>query len=222
MRSRTRVATGRHRRRAERSIFPATLVTSSSVLLVITTGGALTAGDGDRAGGPEGVAAISAIDVVRPDAALADGEATRAQPVRVVIDAIGVSAAVAAVGLERDGTLSPPSDPATVGWHSGSRIPGDRGPAVMVGHLDSVHGPAVFADLDDLGPGDVIDVEGVNGGTVSFAVSSVTRHPKHAFPTDAVYGPTPDAELHLITCGGPFDRDTGYADNVVVTATAIA
>ncbi|HEU0212709.1 MAG TPA: sortase, partial [Jiangellaceae bacterium] len=73
----------------------------------------------------------------------------------------------------------------------GSRIPGNRGPAVMVGHLDSDHGTAVFADLDDLALGDVIDVEGDDGRIVSFAVSSVTRHPKHAFPTDAVYGPTP-------------------------------
>lgn len=117
------------------------------------------------------VAAMSAIDVVRPGGVLADGQATRAQPVRVVIDAIGVSATVASVGLERDGTLSPPSDPATVGWHSGSRIPGNRGPAVMVGHLDSDHGPAVFADLDDLALGDVIDVEGDDGRIVSFAVS---------------------------------------------------
>ena len=98
---------------------------------------------------------------------------------------------------------------------------GDRGPAVMVGHVDSLNGPAVFIGLDNLRLGDVIDVEGGDGTIVSFAVSSVTRHPKDAFPTEAVYGPTPDAELRLLTCGGPFDRDSGYADNVVVAATAI-
>ena len=88
----------------------------------------------------------------------------------------------------------------------------------MVGHVDSADGPAVFTDLDDLAVGDVIDVESSDGGIVSFAVSSVTRPPKHAFPTEAVYGPMPDSELHLITCGGSFDRETGYTDNVVVTA----
>ncbi|MGH8838968.1 MAG: class F sortase [Jiangellaceae bacterium] len=182
----------------------------------------LIADDGNRASGPATVAAVSATgDVVRPGALFAERAAIRAEPVRVVIDAIGVSAAVAAVGLEPDGTLSPPRDPSMVGWHSGSRIPGDRGPAVMVGHVDSADGPAVFTNLDDLEVGDVIDVENGDGGIVSFAVSSVTRHPKHAFPTDAVYGPTPDSELHLITCGGSFDRETGYADNVVVTATAV-
>jgi hypothetical protein len=198
------------------------MVALGSVLMLLPAGAVLDADDGDRSRGPATVAAVSATgDVVRPGALFAERAAIRADPVRVVIDAIGVSAAVAAVGLEPDGTLSPPRDPSTVGWHSGSRIPGDRGPAVMVGHVDSAHGPAVFTGLDNLEVGDVIDVESGDGGIVSFAVSSVTRHPKHAFPTDAVYGPTPDSELHLITCGGSFDRETGYADNVVVTATAV-
>jgi hypothetical protein len=198
------------------------MVALGSVLMVIPAGAALTADDGDRARGSATDAAASAIgDVGRPDARPAEGAPTRAEPVAVVIDAIEVSAAVAAIGLEPDGTLSPPRDPSTVGWHSGSRIPGDRGPAVMVGHVDSADGPAVFTGLDNLEVGDVIDVESGDGGIVSFAVSSVTRHPRHAFPTEAVYGPTPDSELHLITCGGSFDRETGYADNVVVTATAV-
>jgi hypothetical protein len=198
------------------------MVALGSVLMLLPAGAVLDADDGDRSRGPATVAAVNAVgDIARPGAVLADGAPTRAEPVRVVIDAIGVSAAVAAVGLEPDGTLSPLGDPSTVGWHSGSRIPGDRGPAVMVGHVDSADGPAVFTDLDDLAVGDVIDVERGDGGIVSFAVSSVTRHPKHAFPTEAVYGPTPDSELHLITCGGSFDRETGYTDNVVVTATAV-
>ena len=197
------------------------MVALGSLLFAITAGAALTGGDRNRSGGPATVAAMSATDVVRSDAPFADGEAVRAEPVRVVIDAIGVSAAVAAITLEPDGGLSPPSDPSIVGWHSGSRIPGDRGPAVMVGHVDSADGPAVFAHLDDLEPGDEIDVENGDGYVASFAVSSVTRHPKRVFPTDAVYGPTPESELHLITCGGSFDRETGYADNVVVTATAV-
>jgi Sortase domain len=198
------------------------MVALGSALMVLPAGAVLDADGGYRAGGPAAVVTGSASgDVSRPGALSTDRAASRAGPERVVIDAIGVSAVVAAVGLEPDGTLSPPSDPSTVGWHSGSRIPGDRGPAVMVGHVDSADGPAVFAGLDDLEVGDVIDVEGGDGGIVSFQVSSVTRHPKHAFPTDAVYGPTPDAELHLITCGGSYDRETGYADNVVVTAAAV-
>ncbi|MGH8825236.1 MAG: class F sortase, partial [Jiangellaceae bacterium] len=189
---------------------------------------ALAADVGSRAGDPVPAAGPTSRDVsalpdvvARPGAVSADTVPTWAEPVRIVIETIGVSAAVEAVGLEPDGSLSPPRDPSTVGWHSGSRIPGDRGPAVLVGHLDSADGPAVFIALDDLGAGDVIAVEGGDGTIVSFEVTSVTHHPRDAFPTEAVYGPTPNAELRLITCGGPFDRATGYADNVVVSATAI-
>jgi Sortase domain len=198
------------------------MVALGSALMVLPAGDVLDADGSNRAGGPAAVVTDSVGgEVVRPDARQADGTPTGAEPVRVVIDDIGISAAVAAVALEPDGTLPPPSDPSTVGWHTGSRIPGDRGPAVMVGHVDSADGPAVFAGLDNLDVGDVIDIESGDGGIVSFEVSSVTRHPKHAFPTNAVYGPTPHPELHLITCGGSFDRETGYADNIVVTAAAV-
>lgn len=198
------------------------MVTVGFALLVIPAAAPLTALSGDRLGDPASAADMRSRGVmVRPAVVPVETAPTRAVPVRIAIDAIGVSAAVGAVGLDPDGTLSLPGDPSAVGWHSGSSVPGDRGPAVMVGHVDSVNGPAVFIGLDDLEPGDVIDVEGGDGTIVSFAVSSVTKHPKEAFPTEAVYGPTPDAELRLLTCGGSFDRDSGYADNVVVAATAI-
>jgi hypothetical protein len=38
-----------------------------------------------------------------------------------------------------------------------------------------------------------------------------------------VYGPTPDPELRLITCGGAFDYATGhYLSNIVVYATEVS
>jgi len=198
------------------------VVAVGCALFVVLAAAALTAPSGDRLGDPASAGDMRPSGVaVRPAVVPVDAAPTRAVPVRIAIDVIGVSAAVGAVGLDPDGTLALPGDPSAVGWYSGSSVPGDRGPAVMVGHVDSVNGPAVFIGLDNLQLGDVIDVEGGDGTIVSFAVSSVTRHPKDAFPTEAVYGPTPDAELRLLTCGGPFDRDSGYADNVVVAATAI-
>lgn len=214
------VTTGRHRRRARRSAWPALIGTTASVLLLILLTAVLTVDDGTRSSDPVPVAALRALpDIDRPGAAPVDPAAIRAEPARVVIDAIGVSAPVAPVGLESDGSLSLPPDPSTVGWHSGSSIPGEPGPAVLVGHVDSGDGPAVFAGLASLRVGDVIHVEDGDGTIVSFEVSSASSHPKDAFPTDTVYGPTPDAELRLITCGGTFDPDTGYSDNIVVTAT---
>ena len=144
----------------------------------------------------------------------------RAAPGRIVIEAVGVSADIETLRLAADGTLALPTDTDTVGWFTGSSRPGDIGPAVMVGHVDSLDGLAVFGRLAGLNAGDLVTVDNADGTTVSFVVSSVARYPKESFPSDAVYGPTPDAELRLITCGGGYDWDTGYADNVVVLARA--
>ena len=96
------------------------------------------------------------------------------------------------------------------------------GPAVLAGHVDSTAGPAVFWRLRDLAPGDEVLVDRADGTTARFTVTRVERHPKDAFPTDEVYGPTTGAELRLITCGGEFDRAArSYRDNVVVFAVAL-
>jgi LPXTG-site transpeptidase (sortase) family protein len=214
------IVQGRHRRRrAGRSISSSTLLVAS-VLLTVPAVGALTA---DTALPSDRVESGGVTRFVEPRATTehpADKPTERVETGRILIDAIGVSADVEAVGLAADGTLALPTDVDNVGWYSGSSRPGDRGPAVIVGHMDSVDGPAVFARLAELEVGDVVTVENGSGIALSFTVSTVTRHPKESFPTQAVYGPTPDAELHLITCGGRYDRDKGYPDNVVVLARA--
>jgi sortase (surface protein transpeptidase) len=142
-----------------------------------------------------------------------------APPVRIRIPAIGVSAAVVRLGLNRDGTLQVPEDFGVTGWFTGGPAPGGTGPAVIAGHIDSRRGPAVFYRLHALRPGDRVAVERADGTTVQFAVEGSAQYPKRAFPTEAVFGPSPDPLLRLITCGGAFDRSTRhYRDNVVVTA----
>jgi Sortase domain len=160
--------------------------------------------------------------VTRPVAPAAPNQlAEEPEPQRIVIDKIGVAAAVETVGLTTDGTLATPTDVANAGWYTGSSRPGGKGPAVIVGHVDSADGPAAFARLAELEVGDVVTVENGSGAALPFAVSTVTRHPKQSFPSEAVYGPSPDAELRLITCGGRYDTDSGYVDNVVVFARAL-
>jgi sortase (surface protein transpeptidase) len=142
-----------------------------------------------------------------------------APPVRIRIPAIGVSAAVVRLGLNRDGTLQVPADFGVTGWFTGGPAPGETGPAVIAGHIDSRRGPAVFYRLHALRPGDRVAVERADGTTVQFAVEGSAQYPKRAFPTEAVFGPSPDPLLRLITCGGTFDRSRrSYRDNVVVTA----
>jgi hypothetical protein len=116
--------------------------------------------------------------------------------------------------------LQVPTDFTKVGWFTSSAVPGDPGSAVMVGHVDTRRGPAVFGRLDDLKPGDVIEVGRSDGGTAHFAVDSVETFDKDNLPTERVYGPTTAPTLRLMTCGGPFDDGTlNYRDNIVVFAT---
>ncbi len=120
-----------------------------------------------------------------------------------------------------DGVLEAPKDPDRAGWYSAGTVPGETGPAVIAGHVDSKTGPAVFFDLREVKKGDVIEVGLSDGTRKSFVADRVITTPKDGFPTDEVFGPTPDAELRLITCGGPYDRTVGsYVDNTVVFATA--
>jgi LPXTG-site transpeptidase (sortase) family protein len=99
-------------------------------------------------------------------------------------------------------------------------VPGDIGPAVIAGHVDSVTEPAVFARLGELRPGDEVRVTLSTGAVEVFAVDSLTSAPKDAFPTQLVYGPTPTAQLRLITCDGVFNSSTGhYLDNLIVFAS---
>ncbi|MEU8012713.1 class F sortase [Micromonospora parva] len=143
-------------------------------------------------------------------------------PTRVRVPRIGVDSALTVLGLDGAGTLIPPADFDTAGWYGGGPAPGDTGPAVLAGHLDSRRGPAVFARLGELRPGDLVEVWR-GGQRLPFRVTGSLRTRKDQFPTAAVYGPTPGAELRLVTCGGDFDRRRGhYVDNVVVFAVTAA
>lgn len=145
--------------------------------------------------------------------------AQHAVPVRLRIPAIGVDARVTKLGRLPDGTVDVPHSWGLVGWYDGGPRPGEPGPAVLLGHVDSRAGPAVFARLAQLKAGDAVDVLGADGRSERFRVERVHRYPKSRFPTDEVYLPTVRPELRLVTCGGAFDRVTGhYVDNVVAYA----
>ncbi|MCZ7423018.1 MULTISPECIES: class F sortase [unclassified Micromonospora] len=149
----------------------------------------------------------------------------RAVPVEVRIPAIDVRAPLVSVAADAAGALEvPPLDrPAVAGWYRLGVSPGETGNAVLVGHVDSPDGPAVFFDLGRLRPGDTIEIVRTDARLVRFAVLGVEAFPKDRFPTDLVYGPGDAAGLRLITCGGRFDGDSGeYVDNLVVFASRTA
>jgi sortase (surface protein transpeptidase) len=141
------------------------------------------------------------------------------EPAVLRIPSLGVDTRLERLGLDKTGALQPPADPQEAGWFAAGPAPGEVGPAVIAGHVDSKHGPAVFYRLARLRAGDRIFVERSDGTTVIFRVRSVETYPKASFPTAQVYGPTPEAALRLITCGGRFDRSRqSYEDNVVAYA----
>jgi len=142
-----------------------------------------------------------------------------AAPVGIDIPSIAVSAPVDPVGLNSDGSLQVPEDFGRAGYYSGRPTPGEAGAAVIDGHVDSTHRPAVFYRLRELRGGDEVVITRADGTRPIFVVDRLEEHRKDAFPTDEVYGPVPEATLRLITCTGTFNRRAGhYRDNLIVFA----
>ena len=123
------------------------------------------------------------------------------------------------MGLNPNGSLQVPKSFGRAGYYTGRPTPGEIGPAIIVAHVNSKAGPAVFYRLRQLKPGDEVRITRADRSVVVFVVDRVEQHPKNAFPTEAVYGPTPDSTLRLVTCGGTFDRSSRhYRDNVIAFA----
>ncbi|GGT13264.1 class F sortase [Streptomyces purpureus] len=143
---------------------------------------------------------------------------------RIRIDAINVNAPIIDVGLDASGWIeAPPAhDPNMAGWYQNGVAPGQRGTAVVVGHVDNLSGPAVFYGLGALGKGRLVEVERYDGRVAVFEVYGVEVYSKEEFPGAQVYGDTGHAELRVITCGGGYSRTDGYSGNVVVFARMVA
>jgi Sortase domain len=145
-----------------------------------------------------------------------------APPRSIRIPAIGVTARVIPLALNPDGTMQTPRDFSVTGWYKPWREPGERGSAVITGHVDSVDGPAVFYRLRDLRRGNIITIGRADGSIVRFRIEGLERWPKAEFPTQRVFRPTRISTLRLVTCSGNFDASTGhYVDNTIVYAARV-
>jgi sortase (surface protein transpeptidase) len=165
---------------------------------------------------PALVKAPSAIHAQRP----VKPPVSRSLPTRIMIPAIGVDAPVGTVGVQ-DGTVAAPplENRNLVGWFTGTVTPGQDGPALLDGHVNTTAGPSVFFSLKNLKPGDQVFVYRHDGSRIPFRVTWIQVASKTAFPWDSVLRTTPGPTLRLVTCGGPFDYSSGhYTDNVIVYA----
>jgi hypothetical protein len=144
-------------------------------------------------------------------------------PTRIQLPAIGIDASLVRLDLDRDGVIEVPTDFNRPGWYRRGPAPGEDGAAVILGHLDSYTGPAVFWRLPSLHPGDTILISREDGSQLTFAVQRTVSYSVDTFPSFDVYGVTPRPELRLITCGGTYSASRRqYLSNVVIFAALSA
>jgi sortase (surface protein transpeptidase) len=158
--------------------------------------------------------------------ALSGHGAGGAVPVHICIPKIGVNADMMQLGLNPDHSVEvPPLNEVTVaGWYKYSPAPGAVGPSVILGHVDSAqYGRGVFFELGRLARGDRVTITRADGKVATYRIDSVGEYPKSSFPTQKVYGNTPNAALRLITCGGTFDPSIGsYEDNIIAFGSLVS
>ncbi|KOU57090.1 peptidase C60 [Streptomyces sp. MMG1533] len=194
------------------------------IALVLLTGLALIRnGSGEFDVGPPQPASAAAADSRLPDGARAPDPLPYSLPDRVRLPAIQVDAPVIPVGLDADGWVAapPPEDPNLAGWFTGGVSPGEKGTAVVVGHVDNQQGPAVFYGLGALKKGSGVEVARKDGKTAVFEIYGIEVFAKNDFPGDRVYGSKGSPELRVITCGGGFSKQSGYDGNVVAFARLV-
>lgn len=199
------------------------LVPSAALLLALAGCGA---GAGTAPTGPGAAATSRPAPIASPAADDFTSVRTYAEiapPTRLRIPAIGLETPpLEALGRAADRSIALPGRPERAGWFAGGPRPGEPGPAVIIGHVDWDHGPAVFFRLREMRPGQLVHVDRADGSTGTYEVSRVEQVAKSDFPTDEVYAPDLDPSLRLITCGGEFDHRThNYLDNVIVFASPV-
>ncbi|MFD7547903.1 class F sortase [Streptomyces sp. NPDC059578] len=213
-----------HRRAARARVDRRHRVGWSSLALAVLVGVRLV--QGDPVAGPPQPAPAAAVRPA-PSATASAGAAqagaeplTVARPARVQVPSIRVDAPLLDVGYDPQGQIEAPAPtrPDTAGWFSEGLTPGERGTAVITGHVDTRTGPAVFYSLGLLRPGETVEVPRADGQTAVFTVDGVETFKREGFPAERVYGDTGRPELRLITCGGSYAGESGYDANVVVFA----
>jgi hypothetical protein len=147
----------------------------------------------------------------------------RSTPVELKIPALSLAVSLSTLGLNADGSVQVPTDVQQPGWYGLGPSPGEIGSAVILGHVDSQAGPAVFFELRSLTFGDIVDVILADGVTAQFDVTSAAMYLKTNFPDQLVYASHGYSALQLVTCGGDFDAQTGhYLSNTVVYTSLVA
>jgi len=229
---------GGHRGVFAAAVTTVMLVVVGAIIIAVGLRGSEGPPEADQAAGSVTPPAASAPSTDGPDAPTSPGPApepdtTRpdfgpflpgSAPVALDIPSIDVhSDQIVGLGLQDDGTIEVPRNASQPGWFTPGPSPGQLGPAVIAGHVDSTEGPAVFYKLGELRRGELIEVTREDGSVARFSIDRVETYEKAEFPTRTVYGNTSGrAELRLITCSGDYDKEDGYLSNTIAFAHLVA
>jgi LPXTG-site transpeptidase (sortase) family protein len=192
----------------------ARLALAVTAVLTVLTGCSSTPGTA----APAAADSPAAVGSLSPGAAGAERPAV---PTEVAIPSVGITGPLMELGLNADRTVEvPPAEKGmTAGWYVGGSVPGEVGPAVIIGHNDTRFGKAVFHDLGKITKGADITVTDSRGASARFTVTGTESVSKSSFPTEKVYGPTGERALRLVTCDGDFDAQGHPVNNLIVYAT---
>ncbi len=137
-------------------------------------------------------------------------------PAEITVPSLGIDSTLVRLDRNADGSVEVPTSFHVAGWYEHSVSPGQVGPSVILGHVDSKSGPGIFYKVGLLQPGAKVVVKRDDGKLVNYVITGVRQYPKTGFPTIDVYGDTAVPTIRLITCGGAFDSATGhYVSNIV-------
>lgn len=144
-------------------------------------------------------------------------------PNMIEIPKLHAKAPVISVTTLPDGALDVPLDPRTVGWWNGGAKPGAaKGTAILDGHVNYKGVDGVLSRIGTLNPGDTVWIRGLHNGKktrVKFVITGVRTYHKKALPYKEIFDQKSVGRLAIVTCGGPFDAQTGnYLDNIVAFA----
>jgi hypothetical protein len=144
-------------------------------------------------------------------------------PNGIEIPRLAAKAPIVNVSTLPSGSLDVPLDPKTVGWWNGGAKPGARiGTAILDGHVNYKGVEGVLARIGSLDPGDTVYITGLHNGKktrVKFTITGVRTYHKTALPYKEIFDQKSVGRLAIVTCGGPFDAQTGnYLENIVAFA----
>jgi len=146
-------------------------------------------------------------------------------PVRLIIPTLAINAPVEGVGTQPNADLATPTQNPwqDVGWYNLGPHPGERGSAVIDGHLNRPGGfPAVFWYLRDLHVGDEVLVKNTSGKTVRFQVTRIELYAPQDAPIQDIFGNWGGTYLNLITCAGDWIPSQHQTNLRLVIYTSLA